>query len=438
MLFDKSLILSHIHKTSISMRTSKFACLLIVSVCLLLFATVSRLNIPNVSYYATVTNLQQHYNDPKKVLVSKGKGYPPVFAYWIFGTKGESKKIIRLLKAIYHPRNQYLLQLDDCSSDSERMDLALYVKSHMVFEKFGNVNVVGKSYAINKMGSSSLSAYLHAAALLLKVNSDWDWFFTLSASDYPLMTQDDILHAFTSLPKNLNFIHYTNKTLRNEQRNMNQIVVDPSLHEEKSSSLYFAVEARDTPDAFKIFRGSPWMILTRSFMEYCVSGWDNLPRKLLMFFSNVAYPMETYFHTVLCNSQEFKNTTVDNNLIFSLFDTDPSESQLLDMSHYDTMMETGAAFARPFGEGDLVLEKIDDLALNRTLNGFVQGEWCSSSNLEINKTTKVIEDEESVCLVSGNIDVVKPGLFGIKLRTLLGEIVNSGRYRASQCQLQLV
>lgn len=36
---------------------------------------------------------------------------------------------------------------------------------------------------------------------------------------------------------------------------MNQIVVDPSLHSEKSSPLYFAVEARDTPDAFKIFRG---------------------------------------------------------------------------------------------------------------------------------------------------------------------------------------
>jgi len=190
MLFDKSLILSHIHKTNISMRTSKFACLLIVSVCLLLFATVSRLNIPNVSYYATVANLQEQYNDPKKILVSKGKGHPPVFAYWIFGTKGESKKMMRLLKAIYHPRNQYLLQLDDCSSDSERMDLALYIKSHMVFEEFGNVNVVGKSYGINKMGSSSLSASLHAAALLLKVNSDWDWFFTLSASDYPLMTQD--------------------------------------------------------------------------------------------------------------------------------------------------------------------------------------------------------------------------------------------------------
>ncbi|XP_012573096.1 beta-glucuronosyltransferase GlcAT14A-like isoform X3 [Cicer arietinum] len=346
--------------------------------------------------------------------------------------------MMRLLKAIYHPRNQYLLQLDDASSDSERMDLALLIKSHMVFEEFGNVNVVGKSYGINKMGSSSLSASLHAAALLLKLNEDWDWFITLSSSDYPLMTQDDILHVFMSLPTYLNFIHFTNKTLRNEQRNMNQIVVDPSLHYEKSTPLYFAVEARDTPDAFKIFRGSPWMILTRSFMDYCVNGWDNLPRRLLMFFSNVAYPMESYFHTVLCNSQEFKNTIVDNNLIYSLFDNDPSESQLLDMSHYDTMMEIGAAFARPFGENDLVLEKIDDLVLNRSLNGFVQGEWCSSSNLEINETTKVSKIEEDMCLIYGNIDVVKPTIFGIKLRTQLDEIVNSGRYRTSQCQFQLV
>lgn len=39
------------------------------------------------------------------------------------------------------------------------------------------------------------------------------------------------------------------------QRNINQIVVDPSLHYEKSSPLYFAVESRETPDAFKIFLG---------------------------------------------------------------------------------------------------------------------------------------------------------------------------------------
>lgn len=163
-----------------------------------------------------------------------------------------------------------------------------------------------------------------------------------------------------------------------------------------------------------------------------MKGWDNLPRKLLMFFSNVVYPLESYFHTVMCNSPEFQNTTVDNTLMYSLFDTDPSESQLLDISHYDTMLERGAAFARPFGEGDLVLEKIDDLILNRSSNGLVQGEWCS--NTEINKTKRVSEDEGEFCSLSGNIDVVKPGMSGIKLGTLLDEIVNSGRSRTSQCQ----
>lgn len=39
------------------------------------------------------------------------------------------------------------------------------------------------------------------------------------------------------------------------QQNIDQIVVDPSLHNEKSSPLFFAVESRDTPDAFKIFVG---------------------------------------------------------------------------------------------------------------------------------------------------------------------------------------
>ncbi|XP_019448425.1 PREDICTED: beta-glucuronosyltransferase GlcAT14C-like [Lupinus angustifolius] len=413
------------------MRTSKFACrvldyplclVLIFVVCLLLFGIVSRLNIPNVSY-TTVTKF--HHYDHNHVVISKGEGYPPVLAYWIIGTRGESNKMLRLLKAIYHPRNQYLLQLDDASSESERMELAISVHSFKVFEAFENVNVIGKSYAINRIGSSALSATLHAAALLLKLKQDWDWFITLTASDYPLMTQDDLLHAFTFLPTHLNFIHYTNKTVQKVQRNIDQIVVDQSLHDERSSPLFFAVEPRDKPDAFKIFGGSPWMILTRDFMDYCVNGWDNLPRKLLMFFTNVAYPLEYYFHTVLCNSLEFLNTTVDNNLMYNLWDTDPSETQLIDLSYYDTMLENGAAFAHPFGENDIVLDKIDDLILNRTSNGLVQGKWCSNT-----------EAEDELCIMSSNIDDVKPGLHGIKLKTMLDEIVKNKVYRTSQCQFQ--
>ncbi|KAF3442369.1 hypothetical protein FNV43_RR16285 [Rhamnella rubrinervis] len=72
--------------------------------------------------------------------------------------------------AIYHPRNQYLLQLDSDASDYERYELAQSVESEKVFQSFGNFNVVGKGYAINQLGTSALAATLHAAALLLRLS----------------------------------------------------------------------------------------------------------------------------------------------------------------------------------------------------------------------------------------------------------------------------
>ncbi|KAJ7951992.1 Beta-glucuronosyltransferase [Quillaja saponaria] len=397
---------------------------------LLLFGALSELSL-GVGFSNTVNKLQ--YSNPKRV-VSKGKGYPPVFAYWICGTTGESNKMLRLLKAIYHPRNQYLLQLDYGALDYERKDLALSVQSEKVFQAFGNVDVVGKSYAINKMGSSALSAALHAAALLMKIGTDWDWFVILSPSDYPLMSQDDILHAFTFLPRDLNFIHFTNKTGGNEQKKTNQIVVDPSLYYEKSTPLLFAVEARETPDAFKIFAGSPWVILSRAFMEYCVEGWDNIPRKLLMFFSNVAYPIASYFHTVLCNSLEFQYTIVENNLRYSIWDTNPAEPKVLDMSQYNKMVASNAIFAGPFQEGHVLLHRIDDRILNRSSNGVIPGKWCSNQGM--NKTVELSKIEDEFCSPWGNINAVKPGPNGIKLRVLLSKLAHEGRHRPSICHQQ--
>jgi hypothetical protein len=35
-----------------------------------------------------------------------------------------------------------------------------------------------------------IATTLHGAAILLKRNKEWDWIINLSASDYPLVTQD--------------------------------------------------------------------------------------------------------------------------------------------------------------------------------------------------------------------------------------------------------
>ncbi|KAK6267869.1 hypothetical protein QUC31_012029 [Theobroma cacao] len=393
-------------------------------VCATTLVLLGGLSRSNNQYEISVTTSK--FQKPVR-LPYKGYGYPPVLAYWICGTNGDSKKILRLLKAIYHPRNQYLLQLDAGSSEYERAELAVSVESESVFQAFGNVNVEGKSYAVNRMGSSALAATLHAAALLLKINTDWDWFITLSASDYPLMSQDDLLHAFTFLPRDLNFIDYTSNAGWKEREEINRIVVDPNLYYQRNTPIYYAVETRK-PDAFKIFGGSPWVIVSRFFMEYCVQGWDNIPRKLLMYFTNVAYPLETYFHTVICSSPEFQNTTLDNDLRYIIWRTPrQGEPENLSTSHYDEMVASAAAFAQPIGEGDPLLNKIDEDVLNRLPHKIVPGSWaiCQGRNESMRG--------EELCSTWGDIDAVKPGPKGIKLAALLSKLVAERRLPPSQC-----
>lgn len=122
--------------------------------------------------------------------VHRGLHRPPAFAYYIFGGHGDKDRILRLLLAVYHPRNRYLLHLNHDASDGDRQQLAAAVKSVPAIRAFGNVDVVGKPDRMSYSGSSYIAMTLHAAAVLLKIDSGWDWFITLSAKDYPLVTQD--------------------------------------------------------------------------------------------------------------------------------------------------------------------------------------------------------------------------------------------------------
>ena len=96
----------------------------------------------------------------------------------------------RLLEAIYHPRNEYIVHLDLEAPFRERVELARFVNLHPTFARVGNVHMVAKSNLVTYKGPTMLSTYLHCMAILLKQRKDWDWFINLSASDYPLVTQD--------------------------------------------------------------------------------------------------------------------------------------------------------------------------------------------------------------------------------------------------------
>lgn len=117
---------------------------------------------------------------------------PPIprFAYLISGSKGDLEKLWRVLHALYHPRNQYVVHLDLESPAEERLTLASRTKNNTLFSKMGNVYMITKANMVTYRGPTMVANTLHACAILLKRNKDWDWFINLSASDYPLVTQD--------------------------------------------------------------------------------------------------------------------------------------------------------------------------------------------------------------------------------------------------------
>ncbi|XP_031259855.1 beta-glucuronosyltransferase GlcAT14C [Pistacia vera] len=349
----------------------------------------------------------------------------PRLAYLISGTKGDGARVKRLLQAVYHPLNYYVLHLDLEALDSERLDLAKYVKSENVMRGFKNVMVIGKADLVTYKGPTMIASTLHAVAILLRQAKDWDWFINLSASDYPLMPQDDILHIFSYLPRDLNFLEHSSSIGWKEYQRARPIIIDPGLYHSKKSGVFWAKEKRSMPASFKLFMGSAWVVLTKSFLEFCVCGWDNLPRTLLMYYTNFLSSPEGYFHTVICNHKNYQNTTVNHDLHYIKWDNPPKQHPMtLTLQHFEDMVQSGTPFARKFAKDDPVLNRIDAKLLRRSNNRFTPGGWCVG-NSALGKDP---------CLVYGNPYAVKPTVNSKRLEKLMVKLLDTETFRSKQCK----
>ncbi|VAH70967.1 unnamed protein product [Triticum turgidum subsp. durum] len=349
---------------------------------------------------------------PPPSYVRRGAAAPPAFAYLLSGGRGDGRRLLRLLLAVYHPRNQYLLHLSADAPEAERLELAAAVaRAAPAIAAFGNVDVVGRPAAGTPMGSSGLAATLRAAAALLRLDAEWDWFVTLSAADYPLLTQDDLIHVFSSVPRHLNFIDHTSDIGWKESQRVQPVIVDAGIYLAGRNQFFQSTEKRATPDGFKFFT------------EYCIFGWENLPRTLLMYFTNVMLPLEGYFHSVACNS-DFRNFTVNNDLRYVAWDDPPQmEPRFLNITHYEEIVESGVPFARKFREKEYLLDKIDEKILQRWRHRPVPGAWCTGRK-------RWFSDP---CSQWSNVNIVRPGPQAEKFRRYMDRILEESKSSNSSC-----
>ncbi|KAL0399394.1 UNVERIFIED_CONTAM: Beta-glucuronosyltransferase GlcAT14B [Sesamum radiatum] len=180
----------------------------------------------------------------------------PKFAYLISGSRGDLEKLWRTLHALYHPWNYYIVHLDLESPPEERLELASRVEKHPIFTNVGNVYMNEKANMVTYRGPTMVANTLHACAILLRNRR----------------IGIDLLYTFSELKRGLNFMEHTSDLGWKATHRAMPLIVDPGLYESTKSDIFWVAPNRNLPTAFKLFTGSAWMILSRTFVEYIIWG----------------------------------------------------------------------------------------------------------------------------------------------------------------------
>lgn len=221
-------------------------------------------------------------------------------AYAIFYSAGQTSSAVQLLSSIYHPRNVYVLHLDEKASDVEKRVLQEVVRPMLP----SNVKLMDSS-TITWGGISIVLGTLRAIAVLLEhFDSQWDYFINLSASDMPLMPQSQIMHILARMPARSNFMSgakFDKETAKHQYNRRNGLVLDPSLAVGSQAKRFQSLsDRRESPTEFMPYKGGGWLILHRSFAETSVSLSNIWTGRLLSYFSNWFAADESYFQTLAC------------------------------------------------------------------------------------------------------------------------------------------
>ncbi|XP_068581876.1 xylosyltransferase 1 [Cebidichthys violaceus] len=212
-----------------------------------------------------------------------------------------SRQFQRLFKAIYHTSHYYYIHVDLRSNYLYREVLSLA-------GRYPNVRVTPWRMSTIWGGASLLTMYLRSMEDLLQM-SDWSWdfFINLSAADYPIRTNEQLV-AFLSKYRNMNFIksHGRDNARFIRKQGLDRLFYECDTH-------MWRLGDRKIPEGIAVDGGSDWFLLNRPFVDYVVNSRDELVGSMKRFYAYTLLPAESFFHTVLENSAHCE-TMVDNNL----------------------------------------------------------------------------------------------------------------------------
>ncbi|XP_039631848.1 xylosyltransferase 1 [Polypterus senegalus] len=212
-----------------------------------------------------------------------------------------SRQLARMFKAIYHVDHYYYIHVDQRSNYLHRQVVAIAAQ-------YQNVRITPWRMSTIWGGASLLTMYLQSMKDLLNM-ADWKWdfFINLSAADYPIRTNDQLV-AFLSKYRDMNFLksHGRDNARFIRKQGLDRLFFECDTH-------MWRLGDRKIPEGISVDGGSDWFLLNRKFVDYVINSQDALVTSMKRFYAFTLLPAESFFHTVLENSPHCE-TMVDNNL----------------------------------------------------------------------------------------------------------------------------
>lgn len=244
-------------------------------------------------------------------------------AYFIQVAPSSVALVPRLLRAVYHPSNWYVLHFDT-KIPTETVDAAVAAAAAGVrgsgSDLPGNVHLLPRE-PVTYRGITAVLNTLSAIEASLR-HASWRYFLNLSAADYPLLSAG-ATRRLLSRPdlrtRRANFLslHPSSEWASSAAGRFGRLTVDVGLSfsPAASHSVLVPTTVRNPAVAalnVTLAKGSAWMVLTRPFCDHALTS--SFARKALLALGNGLSAAEHYFPTLLVNSDVYARTVLPHSL----------------------------------------------------------------------------------------------------------------------------
>lgn len=251
-------------------------------------------------------------------------------------------QLSRLLKAIYDPRDLFIVHVDARSPEVRATAL------RFARETGPNVHVVpGRKiiWAGISQTQNQLRLMRHALQWSAGIGADaapWDYFINLSGQDYPLRTPNEIRNELASHGADKNYI----EVLDYDTASAPMIPRTKFYHFEVFGKVRRLKIERKPPTDLHLYWGSGWFTVTRAFCALAAHSAKS--RQIARYVRFVRSSDEMFFQTLLMNS-DLRDTLVSDNHRKIVW-AGGAHPRTFTLDDADELLTSKAHFARKFDE----------------------------------------------------------------------------------------